>query len=187
MMETKIILIGPISAGKTTIGELLSKRLNLAWVQLDDVRWPYYEEIGYDNEVTKQRHAEGGIEAVVNYWKPFEAYSVERVLADHDNCVIDFGAGQSVYEDEVLLARVKKALEPYPNVVLLLPTAGLDESIQILNSRLPIDDTNILPFLYQLNTHFVKHPSNYELAKITVYTNGRTPDETCDDIIGKLK
>ncbi len=186
-MDSKVILIGPISAGKTTIGERLSKLLNLAWVQLDEIRWPYYNEIGYDNEITKQRHAEGGIEAVVNYWKPFEAYSVERVLADHDKCVIDFGAGQSVYEDEALFARVKTAIEPYPNVVLLLASPDLDQSIEILNSRIPIDDPNILPFLYQLNTHFVMHPSNHELAKITVYTNGRTPDETCDDIIGKLK
>ncbi|MCA0455824.1 MAG: shikimate kinase [Chloroflexi bacterium] len=186
-MGQKIILIGPISAGKTTIGELLSKRLKLEWVQLDEIRWPYYDEIGYDNEVTKQRHEQGGIEAVVNYWKPFEAHSVERVLADYDDCVIDFGGGQSVYEDEVLFARVQKALEPYPNVVLLLPSPDLDESVKILNSRIPLDDPNILPFLYQLNTHFVKHPSNLTLAKITVYTNGRTPDQTCDDIIERLK
>lgn len=56
-------------------------------------------------------------------WKPFEAYAVERMMADRPLAVIDFGAGHSVFEDETLFERVRVALEPFPNVVLLLPSA----------------------------------------------------------------
>ena len=71
---------------------------------------------------------------LLNYWKPFEAQAVEPALTDYQG-VIDFGAGHSVYEDETLLARVQKALAPYPNVILLLPSPDLDESVAIVNAR----------------------------------------------------
>lgn len=33
-----------------------------------------------------------------------------------------------------------------------------------------------------LAAHFVKHPSNYRLAKAVVYTEGKTPEQTADEI-----
>ncbi len=187
-MNKTIILIGPMGAGKTTLGERLSKRLNLEWIQLDEIRQPYYDEIGCDNAVAKQIHAEKGMAGILAYWKPFEAHSVERVLQDHSNCVIDFGAGHSVYEDEILFTRVKNALEPYPNVILLLPSPDIGESIRILNTRIPPDvPPEIIPWYKETNAYFLNHHSNTDLAKITVYTQNKAPDETCDEIIGKLK
>lgn len=184
----KIILIGPMGAGKTTIGKLLSERLGLQNVSLDEIRQPYYDEIGYDNDVARQIHAERGMAGILEYWKPFEAHSVERVLQDYDNCVIDFGAGHSVYDDETLFSRVKEALRPYPNVVLILPSADKDEAVQVLNTRIPPDaPPEIIPWYKEMNAYFVNHHANTDLAKITVYTQGKTPDETCDEIIGKLK
>lgn len=57
--------------------------------------------------------------------------------------------------------------------MLLLPSADLDESIDILNERndyVPDGTPNI-------NELFIRHPSNCELAKLTVYTKGKTPAE----------
>ncbi len=31
--------------------------------------------------------------------------------------------------------------------------------------------------------HFVRHPSNYKLAKYVVYTEGKTPQETAEEIL----
>ncbi len=187
-MNQTIILIGPMGAGKTTIGKLISEQLGLQNVSLDEIRQPYYDEIGYDNAVAKQIHSERGMAGILEYWKPFEAHSVERVLQDYDNCVIDFGAGQSVYDDEALFAKVKMALEPYPNVVLLIPSADKDEAIQALDTRIPPDvPAEIIPWYKDMNAYFVRHHANTDLAKIVVYTQAKTPDETCDEIIGKLK
>ncbi len=177
-----------MGAGKTTIGKLLSERLGLQNVSLDEIRQLYYDEIGYDNDAARQIHAERGMAGILEYWKPFEAHSVERVLQDYDNCVIDFGAGHSVYDDETLFARVKKALEPFPNVVLILPSADKDEAIKVLNTRIPPDvPAEIIPWYKEMNAYFVNHRSNADLAKITVYTQEKTPDETCDEITRKLK
>lgn len=178
-MKSDIILIGPIGAGKSTIGSLLANKLGFSQCSMDDQRWNYYHEIGYDEELAKHKRETEGFWGIYQYWKPFEAYAVERLLSEYQHCVFDFGAGHSVYEDADLLQRVQQALSLYPNVILLLPSSDLDDSVQILNKRneyVPDDKPNI-------NEHFVRHKSNYKLAKFTVYTKDKTPQETCNDIL----
>ena len=77
-----IILIGPMSAGKTTIGQLLAEKLGLASCELDEIRQDYYQEIGYDNALASEIANSQGIVGLLDYWKPFEAHAVERALAD---------------------------------------------------------------------------------------------------------
>ena len=178
-MPSDIILIGPQTVGKSTVGGLLAERLGLPQYSMDDERWAYYKEIGYDEALAKKKRETEGAWGIIRYWIPFEAHAVERLLADRTNCVIDFGAGHSVYDDPLLFQRVQKALASYANVVLLLPSSDVEESIHILNERnqdLPDDIRNT-------NEHFLRHPSNYELAKFTVYTKAKTPQETCSEIL----
>jgi hypothetical protein len=174
----EIILIGPIGAGKSTVGGILSQELHLPQVSMDDVRVGYYNEIGYDEDYARRKRAAEGLWGVYRYWKPFEAHAVERLLAGHRDCVMDFGAGHSVHEDEALFARVQRALMPYPNVVLLLPSPDPDESIAILNER----EEFLREMQPNINEHFIRHHSNYDLAKFIVYTKGKTPEETCEEI-----
>jgi shikimate kinase len=175
-MGQEIILIGPSGAGKSTIGKLLARVLGLPQCAMDDVRWDYYREIGYDQEKEREIRENEGIEAVLRYWKPFEVHAVERLLAEHHDCVIDFGAGHSVFEDDTLFARVQKALAPYPNVVLLLPSPDLDESVRVLLKRRP----DLPP---GVNEHFIRYHCNHDLAKIVTYTAGQKPKETRDCIL----
>ncbi len=177
-MKKEIILIGPIGAGKSTIGELLSQQLGIPQVSMDDLRFQYYKEIGYDEELAKLKRKEGMFN-LLEYWKPFEAYAVERLLSEYSQCVIDFGAGHSVYEDQELFNRVQRALSPYPNVVLLMPSPDKKESIEILNER----DEFLKNMHPNINEHFICHLSNYILANLIIYTKGKTPEETCNEIL----
>jgi shikimate kinase len=178
-VKSDIILIGAIGVGKSTVGTLLAERLNIPQYSMDDLRLGYYKEIGYDEEFAKNKRESEGFWGIYQYWKPFEAYAVERLLADHDHCVIDFGAGHSVYEDDALFQRVQKILAPYPNIILLMPSPNRDESVQILNER----NEYVSDGQPNINEHFVKHPSNDQLAKFTVYNKGKTPEETCEEIL----
>jgi shikimate kinase len=175
----EIILIGPVGSGKSTIAALLSKRLGLPRRSMDELRWKYYEEIGYDHDLARQKLAEGGFWGLYHYWKPFDAHAVKRLLENFRDCVFDFGGAHSVYEDDGLFEQVRQLLAPYAHVILLLPSPNLDESLQILNTRANITSDE----QREVNEHFVRHHSNYDLAKHIVYTNGRTPEETCDEIV----
>lgn len=181
-IQSAIILIGPINAGKSSIARCLAERLGIPHVELDDLRWGYYSEIGYDQAEAKRRVDADGFWGLYRYWKPFEAHAVERLLADHPTGVLSFGAGHSVYEDDALFERVRRALEPFPNVVLLLPSPDLDESLAILTER-GGPGPDIQP---NINEHFLRHPSNGELARVVIYTQGRTPEQTCDDVLAAL-
>lgn len=188
-MEQTIILIGPMGVGKSTVGEQLAQRLDLPFVSLDDLCWEYYSEINFDHEKAKALIDSGGYSALMPYVKPFEAYAVERFVADHPNHILDFGAGHVVHQDEDLFQRVSAAFAPYPNVILLLPSPDLEESINILNERM-LQRIEELGEWYSWaideNKHFVKHPSNGRLAKVTVYTKDKTVEETCAEIVRQV-
>ena len=189
-MNSTIILIGPLGAGKTTVGQFLAEKLDLPFCSVDEVRPAYYEKVGYDKNLATQIAASDlGIQGVLRYSKPFEAQMVEQVLADYQG-VIDFGASNSVYDDQALFARVEHALAPYPNVILLLPSPDLDESVEILKNRLKRALTDAgkecTDELFELNEYFVRHPSNQRLAKRVLYTKDKTPETICNELMQKL-
>lgn len=77
-----------------------------------------------------------------------------------------------------------------PSAGLILPSPDPDRSAAILRER-----TAGLGWLQQIrerhgfdvNDHFLRHPSNYDLAKLIVYTEGKAPEETRDEILERVK
>ncbi|MFO7167040.1 MAG: shikimate kinase [Chloroflexota bacterium] len=179
--DETVVLIGPIGTGKSTVGKLLAERLGRQQLAVDKVRWEYYKEIGWSEEEQRRIAEQGGAEAMLDYWKPFEVHAVERILAEHRGKVIDFGAGHSVYEQPEHMERARAALAPFRNVVLLLPSPDKDESVAILRDRMTdrIDGSD-------LNRYLLAHRLPRELATITVYTAGKTPEQTAEEILGRL-
>ncbi|WP_414618702.1 shikimate kinase [Calothrix sp. CCY 0018] len=176
--DSDIILIGAMNTGKSTIGKLLSQKLNLPQVSMDEIRWEYYKEIGWESDTEKQIRGQQGFAGVYRYWKRFELYGIERLFSEHSNCVIDFGAGHSVYENEADFARASELLSPYKNVVLLLPSPDLYESVEILKQRNMFTINGM-----EINRFFMTHPSNQKLAKQVIYTKGKTPEEIKQEIL----
>ncbi len=82
----EIILIGPVGVGKTTTAKLLSKKLDLPLVSMDDLRKNYYKEIGYDEKHMLELKSQIGQKAVEQYWSIFDPHSIERILSDHQKC-----------------------------------------------------------------------------------------------------
>jgi hypothetical protein len=190
-MRPGIILIGPIWAGKSTIAALLAERLGLPQVSMDDTSWGYYEEVGFDRSLATQFEQQEDQMGFFRYIQPFLAHAVERHLAEYPRHVTDFGAVHSVHEDPAALARVQGALAPYSNVVLLLPSPDSDRSIAVLRERERAVGATWLEKIREkhgvhLNEWYVRHPSNRQLGKIVVYTEGRTPEETRDEVLGRL-
>ena len=176
-LPNTIILIGPVGAGKSSVAQQISRKLSLPLFSMDEKRWEYYAEIGYnDEEAAKKLEVEGWWGRYI-YWKAFELHALERALGDHQG-IIDLGAGHSVYEDETLFARAQRILAPYRFIFLLLPSPDVQESLAILEQR--IGKTSVHP---NPNKHFLEHPANARLAKFTVFTKGKTVQETANEIM----
>ena len=190
-MKSVVILIGPMSAGKSTLAGMLAKKLGVPRIELDEVRQRFYGEIGYSEMYASDIVGKEGMQGLIEYWKPFEAHAVERALEEYRNCVIDFGAVHSVYEDEALFQRVQKVLQPHKFVIQLLPSPDLDRSVEIVNQRFSEMLIKVVgkvdPELLALNEHFVRHPSNNLLAKKTFYTEDRSAKKTCQAILDWIK
>lgn len=174
----EIILLGSVAVGKTTTARLISKKLNKPVISLDDLRFDYYKELGYNHDHMKELYEKAGIMAVFQYGKIFDAYSIERILEDHQNCIFDFGGGNIVSGYDFDLNRIKKALEPYENVVFITPGKDNEETLRFIYNR-----RDIKPSDRTLIEYLVYNHSNYELAKHTVFVKDKTAEEVCDEIL----
>ncbi len=173
-----IILIGPVAVGKTVVARCLSDRLGKPLISMDEVRIGYYCELGYDADLAQSLYEKDGAASLWCYWKAFDPYSVEQILADYRGYIIDMGGGSSVHEHDDQLERVKRALAPYRNVILLLPYADKDASLAFLDKRTGWGGKE-----RNINRTLLEHRSNYELATITVYTAERSPEKIADEIV----
>ena len=177
------VLIGPVGAGKSSVGRALAERLQVPEVALDDVRWPYYEEIGYDRRREADLRRSDGFAAVYRYWKPFEVHALERMLEDHHDCVFHLGAGHSVYEDEAHFRRAQVALSRFRHVILLMPSPDRSESVRVLHERRP---GAVQPDGFDFHEHFVTHHSNWDLATAVIYTVDKSEQDTVEEVMAVI-
>lgn len=182
-----IVLIGPTGVGKSTVARLLEARLQVSRFAVDELAAPYFAELGLTPALYQQLEAEQGFLAVYRRWWPGYAHVVERLLADHPHGIIDLGAAHTQYEDPQLFDRVRRAVAPYAHVVLLLPAPDPQRSIQILRARSEVEQGwGWAVEGYDFLAQWVEDPGNAELATMTVFTEGRTPEETCEEILTYL-
>lgn len=181
-MRSEIVLIGPPFAGKSTIGGLLAQALGIPQVSHDELRWVYFREIGYRDDLAQEMRQKGGFMTIVAYWCLFNSYAIENLLGGHTNCVFDLGGGPIVFESEPQWEQIKKALAPFEHVVRLLPSPEPETSIRILQERgRHLQGTNVQGFDW--SRFLVNHPQNQNLATLEVFTEGKSPAETCAEII----
>jgi hypothetical protein len=182
-VQLPIVFIGPPAAGKSTLASRLAADLGLPHTPLDLVRFYYF--LRQPTFRLADQMAQPDFAHVVRYWKPFEIEAAERVLADFADAVIDFGAGQAHYTDPGRRARLRRALQPLPNVFLLLPSADLDRAERVCNER----DQRRLgadydPSRATLVRDFVRSESFREVASHTVITG---EGASVDDALARVK
>ncbi len=114
--------------------------------------------------------------------QPFYALAIHSLLTQPGEAIIDLESEYVAFEDAALLAKLKADFQPFPQVVLLLPSPDVEESARVLRQR----EMAEMDSVETMNAFFVDHPSNQALAKHTFYTNGKTPEQTSDEIIARL-
>ncbi len=179
-LNHNIIIIGPIRSGKSTICKKLSEKLQMNHVDMDELRSILYLEMGYSEEAADQEYSTKGIKGWYEYQKPFELKAVKTVIKNNNKAVIEFGGGQSVYEDDLQAQEFINLMRNEKFVFLLFPCSDKQKSLEILDERIGEEEAEKI-----LNRIFINSQTNEQVAKFKIYTNGKTPDETIEEIISK--
>jgi hypothetical protein len=189
-MRDDIVLIGPLSAGKTSVALYLSERLSLLYYPMDRIKWYYRFKNGYDIARGTKILRTYGFAALLKYASPFFSLKdIENFLNEFSGGILDFGASQSFFDDDNLLAEASRILQPFRNIVLLLPSPNLEESIEVLSQRIreryreKERTPEVVKSYVDVNRQFVLHKSNSLIAKYVVYTGGKNIEETGEEII----
>ncbi|KAL7929862.1 hypothetical protein V8C35DRAFT_314502 [Trichoderma chlorosporum] len=174
-----IILIGPEGSGKSTIGRIIAQTLSQELYSLDRHRDELYAPYDYDKDFAAKIYEEQGLWPFYQHWKTFEYKAVVHILQNARQegdlfygKVLDFGAGHSVFENPQELENIATLMEPYKNVILVIPSDDVEEVVKITEARRGHE--------LGLNKHFVEHPSNKRLAKHVIYTKDMTAEECAE-------
>ncbi|HEX3813067.1 MAG TPA: hypothetical protein VHX59_09520, partial [Mycobacteriales bacterium] len=179
-----IVLIGPACAGKSTQAGLLAVALGWPRASLDDLIWQYCADAGYSRTDFERTRTTNGASLARRPLPALFANGVERIVREHPGKVIDLGAGHTHLTDATLRARLRRALAGCPNVVLLLPAPDPEVSIRILKMRsLHTRGHDWVRDGHDHIARWVSQSPNSELATRTVYTDGKTPEQTRDEIL----
>lgn len=176
----QIVLIGPVCAGKTTLLPILGERMGRPTVDLDDEAEAYYAEVGRGREELNAIGAQLGDLGAYLWWQEGHPHAVRRALEDHPGAVIALGAGHSTYDDPRLFEEVRALLEPCATI-LLLPSADTEESIRVLRQRaVELNGMDWVMDGVDILEQWVRGEQNRLLASVTLYTEGRTPEQLAE-------
>ena len=175
LSAASVIFIGPVCAGKSTLAGLVASNLGWPRASLDDLVWTYGASEGSRDKRLRPPLPELFVRAV------------ERIVAEHPGHVIDLGAGHTHINDPNLFRRLRHAVAPCRDVILLLPSRDPDESIEILKERARrLRGHDWVRNGVDHIARWVRDPPNYELATHIVYTENQTPQQSCDLLLRGL-
>ena len=179
-----MILVGPLAAGKSTLGALVAERLGHAFVDIDDIAWSYCAEVGWSLDRLLERDDAVGWAAAEREWEPARAHAVARAVGDHPDAVIALGAGYTSFTDPACAEQVCRALAPVPDVIHLLPSPDPERSVTVLRERaVAARGKDWIIEGRDWIAAWVADPLAGEVAAATVFTDGISPTESADQLV----
>lgn len=162
----KIILVGYMGSGKTTIGKKLNQNLNIDFIDLDEF---IEEKEGLKiSEIFKQK---GEI-----YFRKQESIWFNHLLNENKSLIISLGGGTPCYANNHLRLQDENVLSFY-----------LKASIETLVSRLnQSSDRPLLENIDDLNSfvgqHVFERSYFYNFSKYKIDVNNKGVDDICLEI-----
>jgi shikimate kinase len=156
----RVVLVGPMGAGKTTVGRLLAERWGVPFRDTDD-----------DVERAEGRTVSDiFVESGEEHFRAVERAAVSRALAEHPG-VLALGGGAVMAED------TRRAVAGQPVVFLRVGLTDAAARVGLGASR-PLLLGNVRGTMKALLDE--RTPVYESLAVASVDTDGRTPDEVAD-------
>lgn len=163
------MLVGYMGSGKTTIGKILAKDLNIKFLDLDD----YIEEV--ESKSIKTIFKEKG----EIYFRKLEFQYLEEVLALEDDLVLSTGGGTPCYGNNM-----KTILAASNNVFYI--NVGIGELVARLqrqkDSRPLIKNIDLEELPEFIGKHLFERSFYYNQAFHTVTANQKSPEALSAEI-----
>ena len=172
-MEKKIVLLGYMGSGKSTIGQLLAEDLNLPFIDLD-----LYIETRLAMNIPMIFQEKGEI-----YFRKQEHSLLKEILESDEAAIIALGGGTPVYSGNMELL-----LSSTPNVFYLkLGISALVERLKTEKDHRPLishlSDEELPEFI---GKHLFERNPFYNQARHILPIDGLTPKEIVERLKEKL-
>ncbi|NAY93349.1 AAA family ATPase [Muricauda sp. JGD-17] len=165
----KVVLVGYMASGKTSLGKLLAKELAIEFIDLDE----YIEQ--EQQKSVKAIFAEKG----EIYFRSIESKMLAKVLEEHEDCILSTGGGTPCYSNNM-----DQILEKSDHSIYLqLPISTLVERIseekvkRPLVSHIGADD---LPEF--IGKHLFERRPFYTRAKHTLNCNEKDLETLANEV-----
>jgi shikimate kinase len=165
-MSPRVVLVGPMGAGKSTVGRLLAERWGVAFRDTDD------DVEQADGRSISDIFVDSGEE----HFRALERAAVARAVAEHDG-VLAVGGGAVMREE------TRAVLDGQRVVFLRVGLADAAARVGLGTSR-PLLLGNVRGTMKTLLDE--RTPVYEAVATTVVDTDGRTPDEVADAVAEAL-
>ena len=169
----KIILIGYMGSGKSTIGKLVAEEINVEFVDLDD-----YIETRLNEKIAHIFETKGEL-----YFRKKESELLNEILEDDRDLVIAVGGGTPCYGINMDTILEKTSLVFY----LKLSITSLTERLHKEKEHRPLiahlGDEDLPEFI---GKHIFERAVFYSRANYTVLGDNRLPEDVKDEILTLL-
>lgn len=167
----KIILVGYMGSGKTVIGEKLSQKLTIEFIDLD-----HLIELKEGLKISEIFKTKGEI-----YFRKQENFWFNELLSENKNLIISLGGGTPCYANNHLHLQNNNVLSFYLKASAVTLTNRLIHETErpLLNN---IDD--LYSFIAQ---HLFERSYFYNFSKYKIDVNNKTVNHICDEISSIVK
>ena len=169
-MKKKIVLLGMMGCGKSTIGNVLSEKLKIDFIDTDKL---IEKNVGLKIKTIFEKHGE-------DYFRNIEKKIISKLLLKKDSCVIAIGGG-SLLNKEVRKIILKKTVSIWLNTKKELIFKRCKKS----NERPLLTMDNKKNYKIINNLLKIRKPL-YSQAKIMIRSN-KSPKKTSEQILKKIK
>jgi shikimate kinase len=162
-----VVLVGPMGAGKSTVGRLLADRLGVGFRDTDE------DVAGNAGKPVSEIFVDEGEE----HFRALEAAAVRTALAGHPG-VLALGGGA------VMDPATRGLLAAHPVAFL---DVGVHDGVKRVGLDAPRPLLAVNPRARWRELMEARRPLYLEVARAVVATDGRTPDEVADAVLEALE
>ena len=165
----KIVLLGYMASGKSTIGREISKKLDMKFIDLDD-----YISKREKRSISEIFKVKGEI-----YFRRIESLYLSEILNSKDNFILSLGGGTPCYSNNMDLIMNSEAVSIYikAGIKTLVSRLTAEKNKRPLVAEL--EDDKLVEFVAK---HLFERRFFYEQASMTVNTEDKSLEEITTEI-----